>query len=366
MTTSPPTATPTSQPPAKRTLRDYQSDQEPRWCPGCGDYSILKQVQTVLAEENVPPEQVVFISGIGCSSRFPYYMRTYGIHGIHGRAPAIAFGLSVVRPDLSIWIITGDGDGLAIGGNHLFHILRRNPNVQILLFNNEIYGLTKGQYSPTSPLGKVTKSSPWGSPDEPVNPIAFALGSHASFVARTLDRHPTHLKETLRAAMHHRGAAFVEIYQNCNIFNDGAFELYTDKKTQPVHALFLKEGEPMTFGPNNQYVLHWTGTTNQQQEEPFIVFRQDDTPDTLTPFTTRNRHLAWALAWRLHPVSVPVYRRDGTPTEESITLPRPFGIFFQEERPTYQEHLAHQLEKAREHIQPIAQLIQGELTWTVS
>ncbi len=212
----------------KLTAKDFKSDQEVRWCPGCGDYAILAAVQGFMPELNIPRERIVFISGIGCSSRFPYYMNTYGLHSIHGRAPAIATGLAASRPDLSIWVVTGDGDALSIGGNHLIHALRRNVNVKILLFNNRIYGLTKGQYSPTSELGKITKSTPVGSADAPFNPLSLALGAEAGFVARTIDSDRKHLQSVLRAAAAHRGSAFVEIYQNCNIFNDGAFETLKD------------------------------------------------------------------------------------------------------------------------------------------
>src|SRR5881392_3540281 len=216
-------------PPAKEapkyTKKDFESDQDVRWCPGCGDYAILSAVQKAMPYLGIPREDIVFISGIGCSSRFPYYMNTYGFHTIHGRAPAIATGLRLARPDLKVFVVTGDGDGLSIGGNHMLHVLRRNVNVTILLFNNRIYGLTKGQYSPTSELGKVTKSTPMGSADHPFNPISLALGAEASFVARTIDSDRKHLTSVLRAAAEHRGSAFVEIYQNCNIFNDGAFDV---------------------------------------------------------------------------------------------------------------------------------------------
>src|SRR5215203_4419824 len=208
----------------KLTAKDFKTDQEVRWCPGCGDYAILAAVQGFMPELGVPKEDIVFVSGIGCSSRFHYYMNTYGMHTIHGRAPAIATGLAVARPDLDVWVITGDGDGLSIGGNHLIHALRRNVNLTVLLFNNQIYGLTKGQYSPTSEIGKVTKSTPFGSLDQPFNPVSLAIGAEATFVARTHDMDRKHMMETFRRAHDHRGAAFVEIYQNCNVFNDGAFE----------------------------------------------------------------------------------------------------------------------------------------------
>ncbi len=246
--------------PLKLTAKDFKSDQEVRWCPGCGDYAILAAVQQFMPELNVPRENIVFVSGIGCSSRFPYYMNTYGMHSIHGRAPAIATGLSVSRPDLSVWVVTGDGDALSIGGNHLIHALRRNVNLKILLFNNRIYGLTKGQYSPTSELGKITKSTPAGSADSPFNPLSLALGAEATFVARTIDSDRKHLQSVLRAAAEHQGSAFIEIYQNCNIFNDGAFELLKDPGTKDDHLIRLEHGQPITFGAQGQFcVVHPAG-----------------------------------------------------------------------------------------------------------
>jgi 2-oxoglutarate ferredoxin oxidoreductase subunit beta len=249
----------TSTAPAKLTRKDFVSDQEVRWCPGCGDYSILAQVQKVLPELGIPREKVVFISGIGCSSRFPYYMNTYGFHSIHGRAPAIATGLKATRPDLSVWVVTGDGDGLSIGGNHLLHILRRNVDVNILLFNNRIYGLTKGQYSPTSERGKITKSTPLGSVDYPLHPITVALGAEGRFVARTIDIEAKHLQEIVRRAHEHRGASFVEILQNCNIFNDGAFAGLTDKETKADQQLVLEHGKPLIFGKNHDKGIRMAG-----------------------------------------------------------------------------------------------------------
>jgi 2-oxoglutarate ferredoxin oxidoreductase subunit beta len=244
----------------KLTAKDFKSDQEVRWCPGCGDYAILAAVQAFMPELGIPRERIVFISGIGCSSRFPYYMNTYGMHSIHGRAPAIATGLSVSRPDLSVWVVTGDGDALSIGGNHLIHALRRNVNLKILLFNNKIYGLTKGQYSPTSELGKVTKSTPAGSTDSPFNPISLALGAEASFVARTIDSDRKHLQSVLRAASQHEGSAFIEIYQNCNIFNDGAFDTLKEPKTRDDFLIRLEHGQPITFGGDREWcVVHPPG-----------------------------------------------------------------------------------------------------------
>jgi 2-oxoglutarate ferredoxin oxidoreductase subunit beta len=235
------------------TKADFQSDQETRWCPGCGDYAVLSAVQQFMPELGIPPERIVFITGIGCAGRFAYYMDTYGMHGIHGRAPALATGLATAREDLSIWVVTGDGDALSIGGNHLIHALRRNVPVKILLFNNQIYGLTKGQASPTSELGKITKSTPFGVADHPFNPIALALGAEATFVARTIDRDRQHLTEVLRAAAVHTGAALVEIYQNCPVFNDGAFAALTDKDVKGANQIRLRAGEPIRFGADGEH-----------------------------------------------------------------------------------------------------------------
>src|SRR4051812_37205051 len=230
------------------TAKDFKSDQEVRWCPGCGDYAILAAMQSFMPELGIPRENSVFISGIGCAARFPYYMQTYGMHSIHGRAPAIATGLAACRPDLSVWVVTGDGDALSIGGNHLIHALRRNVNVKILLFNNQIYGLTKGQYSPTSEIGKVTKSTPMGSLDWPFNPLSIAIGAEATFVARAIDTDRPHLTNVLRAAAAHRGSAFVEIFQNCNIYNDGAFDVLKDRDESQARLVHLTDGEPVRVG----------------------------------------------------------------------------------------------------------------------
>lgn len=241
------TATPVT--PLQR--KDFESDQQIRWCPGCGDYAILKAVQTVFPTLGIPKEKFVIVSGIGCSSRFPYYMSTYGFHTIHGRAPAVATGLKVARPDLEVWVVTGDGDALSIGGNHFIHALRRNVGLKVLLFNNRIYGLTKGQYSPTSEVGKKTSSTPYGSLDAPFNPLALALGAGASFVARSVDIFQQHLTETLKRAAQHQGTAFVEIYQNCNIFNDGAFSYMTEKGSRESQVIYLENGKPLLFGPES-------------------------------------------------------------------------------------------------------------------
>ena len=245
----------------KLNAKDFSSSQDVRWCPGCGDYSILAQMQRVSPDLNIKLENFVWISGIGCAARFPYYMNTYGIHGIHGRAPAIATGIKVNNPELSVWVATGDGDLLSIGGNHFIHACRRNIDIKILLFNNRIYGLTKGQYSPTSEKGKKTKSTPFGSIDFPFNPLSLAVGSGATFVARSLDRDPKHLKEMMKRAGEHKGTAFIEVYQNCNIFNDGAFETLTDKVTKADNVLFLEHNKPMIFGKNSDKGIRLNGLT---------------------------------------------------------------------------------------------------------
>ncbi|HSP89190.1 MAG TPA: 2-oxoacid:ferredoxin oxidoreductase subunit beta [Ignavibacteriaceae bacterium] len=247
----------------KYTSKDFTSDQDVRWCPGCGDYSILAQMQRVSPDLGIKRENMVWISGIGCAARFPYYMHTYGIHGIHGRATAIATGVKVNRPDLSVWVATGDGDLLSIGGNHFIHACRRNVDIKIMLFNNRIYGLTKGQYSPTSEKGKKTKSTPYGSVDYPFNPITLAIGAGASFVARSLDRDAKHLQSMMKRAAEHRGTAFVEVFQNCNIFNDGAFEILTEKETKPDNVLVLEQGKPMVFGKNNDKGIKLDGLNPQ-------------------------------------------------------------------------------------------------------
>ena len=241
------------------TKKDFQTDQEVRWCPGCGDYAILSAVQTVFAELKMPREKTVVVSGIGCSSRFPYYMNTYGFHGIHGRAPAIASGLKIARPELDVWVATGDGDALSIGGNHTIHMLRRNVGIKVLLFNNRIYGLTKGQYSPTSELGKKAKSTPFGSPDRPFHPISLALGAEATFVARSVDVFQPHLKAVLKRAAEHKGSAFIEILQNCNIFNDGAWEALTETSERADHTIALEQGKPLIFGKNRDKGIRLMG-----------------------------------------------------------------------------------------------------------
>lgn len=308
--------------------KDYESSQDIRWCPGCGDYSILKQTQMVFAELELVKHNSVFISGIGCSSRFPYYMETYGMHSIHGRATAIASGLKAARPDLDVWIITGDGDSLSIGGNHLIHLLRRNFNVNILLFNNEIYGLTKGQYSPTSPMGKQTKSTPMGSIDHPFNPIALALGAEASFVARTIDREPRQLKEILKAGHKHNGSSFIEIYQNCNVFNDGAFNPFTDKETKQSSNLYLENRQPLIFGEDKNWGIKLDGF------KPIAVdLNQGYSASDLWIHDTNDAIKAHILS-----------RMFDNPQESK--MPRPFGVFYENNRPTYEELMSQQIEES--------------------
>jgi 2-oxoglutarate ferredoxin oxidoreductase subunit beta len=330
------------------TKKDWASDQEVRWCPGCGDYSILTAVQMLMPELGVRRENTVFISGIGCSSRFPYYMNTYGLHGIHGRAPAIATGLAVARPDLDVWVITGDGDGLSIGGNHLIHALRRNVNIKILLFNNQIYGLTKGQYSPTSELGKVTKSTPFGSVDYPFNPISLALAAEATFVARTHDMDRKHMMETFRRAHAHRGAAFVEIYQNCNVFNDGAFEDILAKEARPSMLIPLEHGKPVRFGPDGE-----RGVVLDAGGRARVVPVAEVGEDALVVHDERaaDPSLAFALS-----------RLSSGPHE-----PTPIGVFRAVERPTYGELLDDQIAAAiaREGPGDLAALLRSGPTWQV-
>ncbi|MCL6525067.1 MAG: 2-oxoacid:ferredoxin oxidoreductase subunit beta [Thermoflavifilum sp.] len=341
----------TIQPPQQLTPKDFATDQEVRWCPGCGDYSILKQVQTVMPTLGIPRENIVIISGIGCSSRFPYYMNTYGMHSIHGRATAIASGLKACRPELSVWIVTGDGDGLSIGAGHMVHILRRNFNVNILLFNNQIYGLTKGQYSPTSEENKITKSTPYGSIDHPFNPLALALGADATFVARSMDRDPKHLQEMLKRSHAHRGASFLEIYQNCNIFNDGAFEIFTEKATKADEALFLEHGKPLIFGANRNKGIRLDGLT------PTVVSLDDGySADDLWIHDEHDLYKAQILV-----------RFFDNPSAEHH-LPRPFGVFYQAQRPTYEDLLNQQIEAAKTKwgTGDLDKLLAGSETWTIN
>lgn len=331
--------------------KDFTTENDVRWCPGCGDYSILKQVQTVLPEIGLKREDIVFVSGIGCSSRFPYYMNTYGMHSIHGRATAIASGLKATRPDLSVWIITGDGDGLSIGGNHLIHLLRRNFDVNILLFNNQIYGLTKGQYSPTSEERKITKSTPMGSVDHPFNPLALAMGADASFIARSMDRDPKHLQEMLRRSHSHKGSSFLEIYQNCNIFNDGAFEVFTDKGSKKAETLFLEHGKPMVFGENEDKGIKLDGM------HPMIVdLNEGYSKDDLWIHNDKDFFKAQMLV-----------RLFDDPHMEGH-FPRPFGVFFEKDRPVYEDVLNAQIEESvgNRGDGDLNALLKGKETWTIS
>ena len=330
------------------TKKDWSSDQEVRWCPGCGDYSILTAMQMLMPELGVRREHTVFISGIGCAARFPYYMNTYGMHAIHGRAPAIASGLAVSRPDLDVWVVTGDGDALSIGGNHLIHSLRRNVNLTILLFNNQIYGLTKGQYSPTSEVGKVTKSTPFGSVDFPFNPVSLALGAEATFVARTHDMERKHMMETFRRAHDHKGGAFVEIYQNCNVFNDGAFEQVTARENRPQMLIPLEHGQPIRFGPDGG-----RGVVLDGQGRAKIVDVADVGEDKILVHDEQREEpgLAFMLS-----------RLARGPFE-----PTPIGVFRAVQRPTYGEETQRQLAEAQERSGPgdLHALLHSGATWEV-
>lgn len=334
------------------TSQDLVSDQDIRWCPGCGDYSILKQVQKVLPEFGLQKENIVFVSGIGCSSRFPYYMATYGMHSIHGRAASIATGLKMTRPELSVWVISGDGDSLSIGGNHFIHTLRKNPDINLILFNNQIYGLTKGQFSPTSPLGKVTKSSPMGSVEHPFNPAALALGADATFVARSLDRDPLHQQEMIRRAHHHQGTSLLEVYQNCNVFNDGAFFTFTERATKSDTALMVEHGKPLIFGSENN-----KGIRIDECGRPTIVdlktgaFSESD----LWVHDETDLFKASLLA-----------RFFGDPTAEG-GLPRPFGVLYAVKRTCLETMVHDQLAKAKERSGPgdLDQLLHGDATWQI-
>ena len=343
------TATPPAAPtPPKLTRKDYASDQEVRWCPGCGDYSILAQMQKSMADLGIARENLVFVSGIGCSSRFPYYMNTYGFHTIHGRAPAFATGIKCANPELSVWVATGDGDGLSIGGNHMLHVLRRNMDIKIILFNNRIYGLTKGQLSPTSEFGKTTKSTPVGSIENPINPIAFALASEATFVARAIDTDTVHLQEVIRRAAEHKGAAFVEVFQNCNIFNDGAFESVAGKDVRDDKLLRLEHGKPMVYGKDRDrgicldgYHVETVQLTDGITEKDLIVHDE----------AARDSSLAYLLAHNRH-----------------SDFPVPVGVFRAVRRPTYDELLTDQIKTSRDKKGEgsLHDLIYSGLRWTVN
>ncbi len=325
--------------------KDFVSDQEVRWCPGCGDYAILAQVQKTMPELGIARENIVFISGIGCSSRFPYYMNTYGFHTIHGRAPALATGLKVSRPELDVWVVTGDGDALSIGGNHFIHVLRRNVDLKILLFNNRIYGLTKGQYSPTSEVGKITKSTPMGSVNFPFSALTLGLGAHASFAARSVNVEQKHLGEMLKRAHAHRGSAFIEILQNCNIFNDGAFDDVSDKAIKAEHQLVLEHGKPLIFGRNRDKGIRMNGMRPE-----VVKLGGETTEKDLVVHDETNFPLAFMLANFEPP------------------MPTPIGVFYAVSRPTYDGAMNKQLEdaKARLGTGDIKTLLRRGDTWTVS
>ncbi|MCW2792464.1 MAG: thiamine pyrophosphate enzyme domain protein TPP-binding protein [Nocardioides sp.] len=341
-----------------QTGKEYTSDQEVRWCPGCGDYAVLKAVQGFLPQLGLRRENIVFVSGIGCSSRFPYYLDTYGMHSIHGRAPSIATGIATAREDLSVWVVTGDGDALSIGGNHLIHALRRNVNMTILLFNNRIYGLTKGQYSPTSEAGKITKSTPMGSVDHPFNPVSLALGAEGSFVARTIDSDRKHLTSVLSAAAAHRGPSFVEIYQNCPIFNDGAFDAIKNNDTMADAIIPLVHGEPIRFGMLDESGNQTKGLVRDPATGGVKVAEIADVGhDALLVHDAHNPDPTMAFA---------ISRL----TDSGYLNQSPIGIFRQVERPTYDDQARGQISSAREAApgtptQRLAGLIGGGDTWTV-
>ena len=333
--------------PAKLTRKDFVSSQDVRWCPGCGDYAILAFVQRVLPELGVPREKFVFVSGIGCSSRLPYYVNTYGLHTIHGRAPAIATGIKVANPDLNVWVVTGDGDALSIGGNHLLHSLRRNGTLKNLLFNSRIYGLTKGQYSPTSEIGTKTKSSPFGSVDYPLNPLSLALGAEATFVARAVDTHTKSMTEILTRAATHKGGAFVEIFQNCIVFNDGAFSPVTDRETRDDHSIYLENGKPLLFGKERNRGIRWNGRhpevvtvgTGGIREEDLIVHNEKDADSF--------------YAYTLSRFTAPKF-------------PVPIGVFRAVEKPTYEEMIHRQMAEALGRGRPdLKKILEGSSTWVV-
>ena len=307
------------------TKQDFVSDQDVRWCPGCGDYAILAQIQKVFPDLGIPKEKFLIVSGIGCSSRFPYYMNTFGFHSIHGRAPAVASGAKLANPDLSVWIVTGDGDAMSIGGNHFIHVLRRNIDLNILMFNNQIYGLTKGQYSPTSELGKITKSTPLGSLDYPFNPPQLALGANGTFIARTIDREQKHMGLIFKEASKHPGTSFIEIYQNCNIFNDGAFSDLTDKETKAETQLILEHGTPMIFGATDNKGLILEGSSFK-----IVEIGKDYNKDDILIHNKRDKNLAMLLSEITY----------------SPELPVPIGILYQEEKPTYDLMMSEQIQES--------------------
>lgn len=330
------------------TPKDFASDQDVRWCPGCGDYSILAQAKKILPEVGIPREKIVFVSGIGCSSRFPYYVNSYGFHSIHGRATAIATGVKVANPELQVWVVTGDGDGLSIGGNHLLHLIRRNLDINILLFNNRIYGLTKGQYSPTSELGKKTKSTPYGSVDNPLHPLSVAIGAEATFVARTLDVNVKHLSETLLRAAKHKGTSFVEIYQNCNVFNDGAWEYATSRETKDDTTIFLEHGKPLIFGKNRDKGIRLKNMEPEVVQlggdikEDDLIFHDEKAPEP-------------SLAFMLSRMRYPEF-------------PEPMGVYRSVEAPVFEDMVHDQMRQITEKQGKgdLEKLLNSGDTWVVS
>ena len=335
-------------PPVKLNRKDFVSDQEVRWCPGCGDYAILAQVQKVMPELGIKRENTVFVSGIGCSSRFPYYMNTYGFHTIHGRAPAVATGIKASNPELSVWVITGDGDALSIGGNHLIHSIRRNLDINIVLFNNRIYGLTKGQYSPTSEFGKRTKSAPFGVIDYPLNPLSIALAAEATFVARSVDTVTSHLQMVVERAMRHKGVSFVEVYQNCNIFNDAAFDMFTTRDVREDRMIELEHGKPLIFGKEHNRGVRMRADMHLEVvelgngvSESDLIVHNEKAPDS---------YLAYMLARMEYP-----------------DYPVPIGIFRDIEKPTYEDMLTEQISSAVQKMGPgnLQKLINGPDTWVI-
>jgi 2-oxoglutarate ferredoxin oxidoreductase subunit beta len=335
-------------PPAQLKKADFVSGQEVRWCPGCGDYSILNNVQKVMPELGIPREKIVFVSGIGCSSRFPYYMNTYGFHSIHGRAPAVATGIKAANPELSVWVVTGDGDALSIGGNHFMHAIRRNLDMNVILFNNRIYGLTKGQYSPTSELGKRTKSTPMGVIDYPLNPLSVAIASEATFVARSLDLDVKHLGATVQAAARHKGVSFIEVYQNCNIFNDGAFEYFTERSVRTDHMIYLEHGQPMIFGKERNRGIRMNGAQPEVVEIGVNGITVDDL--LVHDIHLKDPSVAFMLARMEYP-----------------DFPQPIGIFRAVERDTYEDMMEAQITAAveKQGAGSLEKLINSGETWVV-
>ena len=337
-------------PAEKLTPKDFSSGQDVKWCPGCGDYSILKQVQTIFPDLGVPKENLVFISGIGCSSRFTYYMDTYGMHSIHGRAAAISSGVKMANPNLDVWMVSGDGDALSIGGNHFIHFFRKNFNIKMLVFNNQIYSLTKGQYSPTSEKGKVTKTTPYGSLEEPFNPSELALGAKASFISRTLDRDPKHMQAILKRAHEHHGATFVEVYQNCPVFNDGAFFAYSEKDTKKEQAIYLEQGKPLIFGNDNEKGIILDGW------KPVVVNLKDGSHsvDQLWVHDEKDKIKATILT--------------SFADHHDVEFPRPFGVLYREERATYDDALTEQLQliNAKSGRKSLDKILSGDKTWAIN